>query len=165
MYQFTNVAVFSECFIKYKQTICFGSLPRKNLSNANLSYAVMAETFVNRKKSLRKCEICQKLRIKIPRNFDMIIENTCTSYGASNQSTQRRPRQCTCVNAARARRRSKMASFSIKSFDKKLKEMSSRQDSVQTLSLWLIHHRAHSRAIVNLWLDRMKKGKNSRFIL
>ena len=74
MYQFTNVAVFSECFIKYKQTICFGSLPRKNLSNANLSYAVMAETFVNRKKSLRKCEICQKLRIKIPRNFDMIMK-------------------------------------------------------------------------------------------
>ena len=52
-----------------------------------------------------------------------------------------------------------MASFSIKSFDKKLKEMSSRQDSVQTVSLWLIHHRAHSRTIVNLWLDRMKKGK------
>lgn len=57
-----------------------------------------------------------------------------------------------------AQHRSNMASFSVKSFDKKLKEMSARQDSVQTVSLWLIHHRAHSKSVVNIWLDRMKKG-------
>ncbi|XP_046839105.1 regulation of nuclear pre-mRNA domain-containing protein 1A-like [Xenia sp. Carnegie-2017] len=55
-----------------------------------------------------------------------------------------------------------MASFSVKSFDKKLKEMSARQDSVQTVSLWLIHHRAHSKTVVNVWLDRMKKAKPDR---
>ncbi|XP_028407104.1 uncharacterized protein LOC114529484 [Dendronephthya gigantea] len=58
-----------------------------------------------------------------------------------------------------------MASFSIKSFDKKLKEMSSRQDSVQTVSLWLIHHRAHSKSVVYLWLDRMKKAKPDRRLI
>lgn len=52
-----------------------------------------------------------------------------------------------------------MASFSVKSFERKLKEMSSRQDSVQTVSLWLIHHRAHSKTVVSLWHDHIKKGE------
>uniref|UniRef100_A0A3B3ZM95 CID domain-containing protein n=1 Tax=Periophthalmus magnuspinnatus TaxID=409849 RepID=A0A3B3ZM95_9GOBI len=55
-----------------------------------------------------------------------------------------------------------MASFSESALEKKLSELSSSQQSVQTLSLWIIHHRKHSALIVKVWHRELKKAKSSR---
>ena len=51
-----------------------------------------------------------------------------------------------------------MASFSEANFVKKLTDLNNSQQSIQTLSLWLIHHRKHSKTIVDVWLKEHKKG-------
>lgn len=51
-----------------------------------------------------------------------------------------------------------MSAFSEAALEKKLSELSNSQQSVQTLSLWLIHHRKHSKTIVNVWFNELKKG-------
>ncbi|MGH0161100.1 UNVERIFIED_CONTAM: hypothetical protein FKN15_040551 [Acipenser sinensis] len=55
-----------------------------------------------------------------------------------------------------------MSSFSESALEKKLSELSNSQQSVQTLSLWIIHHRKHSSPIVNVWHREMKKAKSGR---
>ncbi|MEQ2215033.1 Regulation of nuclear pre-mRNA domain containing protein 1B [Xenoophorus captivus] len=55
-----------------------------------------------------------------------------------------------------------MSSFSESALEKKLTELSSSQQSVQTLSLWIIHHRKHSGLIVKVWHRELKKAKNNR---
>nr|XP_061803202.1 regulation of nuclear pre-mRNA domain-containing protein 1B-like isoform X2 [Nerophis lumbriciformis] len=55
-----------------------------------------------------------------------------------------------------------MSSFSEAALEKKLSELSSSQQSVQTLSLWIIHHRKHSGLIVKVWHRELKKAKTSR---
>jgi regulator of Ty1 transposition protein 103 len=49
----------------------------------------------------------------------------------------------------------KTMSFSESSLNKKFFELNSTQQSVQTLSLWLIHHRKHSHTIVKIWLKEL----------
>lgn len=46
-------------------------------------------------------------------------------------------------------------SFSESSLYKKFNELNSTQQSVQTLSLWLIHQRKHSHTIVKTWLKEL----------
>ncbi|XP_054620145.1 regulation of nuclear pre-mRNA domain-containing protein 1A-like isoform X1 [Dunckerocampus dactyliophorus] len=55
-----------------------------------------------------------------------------------------------------------MSSFSEAALEKKLSELSNSQQSVQTLSLWLIHHRKHSKTIVNVWFNELIKAQVSR---
>lgn len=55
-----------------------------------------------------------------------------------------------------------MSAFSEAALEKKLSELSNSQQSVQTLSLWLIHHRKHSRIIVSVWDRELRKGKAGR---
>ncbi|KAJ8390225.1 hypothetical protein AAFF_G00109640 [Aldrovandia affinis] len=55
-----------------------------------------------------------------------------------------------------------MSSFSESALEKKLSELSNSQQSVQTLSLWIIHHRKHSSLIVRVWHRELKKAKCSR---
>lgn len=55
-----------------------------------------------------------------------------------------------------------MSAFSDAALEKKLSELSNSQQSVQTLSLWLIHHRKHSRTVVTVWLSELKKAQVSR---
>ncbi|XP_043942375.1 regulation of nuclear pre-mRNA domain-containing protein 1A [Protopterus annectens] len=60
-----------------------------------------------------------------------------------------------------------MSAFSEAALEKKLSELSNSQQSVQTLSLWLIHHRKHSRTIVTVWdreLRRAKPGRKLTFL-
>uniref|UniRef100_A0A9L0T988 Regulation of nuclear pre-mRNA domain containing 1A n=1 Tax=Equus caballus TaxID=9796 RepID=A0A9L0T988_HORSE len=52
-----------------------------------------------------------------------------------------------------------MSAFSEAALEKKLSELSNSQQSVQTLSLWLIHHRKHSRPIVTVWERELRKVK------
>ncbi|XP_047664061.1 zinc transporter 4 isoform X4 [Tachysurus fulvidraco] len=55
-----------------------------------------------------------------------------------------------------------MSVFSESALEKKLAELSNSQQSVQTLSLWLIHHRKHSKTIVKVWYSELKKAQVSR---
>ncbi|RXN34287.1 regulation of nuclear pre-mRNA domain-containing 1B-like isoform X1 [Labeo rohita] len=55
-----------------------------------------------------------------------------------------------------------MSSFSESALEKKLSELSNSQQSVQTLSLWIIHHRKHASFIVRVWHRELKKAKSSR---
>ncbi|XP_053570382.1 regulation of nuclear pre-mRNA domain-containing protein 1A isoform X2 [Bombina bombina] len=55
-----------------------------------------------------------------------------------------------------------MSAFSEAALEKKLSELSNSQQSVQTLSLWLIHHRKHSKVIVTVWDRELRKAKSNR---
>lgn len=44
-------------------------------------------------------------------------------------------------------------------FIKKLAELNNSSQSIQTLSLWLIHHRKHYSTVVKIWLRELIKGK------
>jgi len=55
-----------------------------------------------------------------------------------------------------------MSKFAESSLVKKLKELSNAQQSIQTLSLWLIHHRKHSKTIVQTWYRELEKSKPSK---
>ena len=55
-----------------------------------------------------------------------------------------------------------MASFSEENFVKKLVDLNNSQQSIQTLSLWLIHHRKHSRSIVDIWIRELRKSKTGK---
>lgn len=46
-------------------------------------------------------------------------------------------------------------SFSEASLLKKIQEVNNTQQSIQTLSLWLIHHRKYSKPIVQTWLQEL----------
>ena len=46
-------------------------------------------------------------------------------------------------------------SFSEESLIKKFKDLNNTQQSVQTLSLWLIHHRKQAKIIANTWLKEI----------
>lgn len=51
-------------------------------------------------------------------------------------------------------------SFTEGTLVKKLVELNASQQSIQTLSLWVIHHRKHSEKIVKTWYKELLKGKN-----
>jgi regulator of Ty1 transposition protein 103 len=54
-----------------------------------------------------------------------------------------------------------MAGFTESALAKKLADLNSSQQSIQTLSLWLIHHRKHHATIVKVWFRELQKGKLS----
>lgn len=49
-------------------------------------------------------------------------------------------------------------SFSDSSLLKKLQDLNNTQQSVQTLSLWLIHHRKYAKTVVNTWLRELQQA-------
>nr|NP_647701.1 uncharacterized protein Dmel_CG9018, isoform A [Drosophila melanogaster]AAF47620.1 uncharacterized protein Dmel_CG9018, isoform A [Drosophila melanogaster] len=60
-----------------------------------------------------------------------------------------------------------MSAFTDSALLKKLAELNSSQQSIQTLSLWLIHHRKHSAAIVRTWqreLENVPEPKKLTFM-
>ncbi|XP_052816576.1 regulation of nuclear pre-mRNA domain-containing protein 1B-like [Mya arenaria] len=58
-----------------------------------------------------------------------------------------------------------MSSFSENNLSKKFNELNGTQQSIQTLSLWLIHHRKHSKTIVLVWLKELKKATPPRKLI
>jgi len=50
-----------------------------------------------------------------------------------------------------------MSSFSVSALEKKISELTNSQQSIQTLSLWCIHHRKHAKTICQTWIQEMKK--------
>ncbi|KAL7302933.1 regulation of nuclear pre-mRNA domain-containing protein 1B isoform X1 [Trichogramma pretiosum] len=55
-----------------------------------------------------------------------------------------------------------MAGFTESALLKKLVDLNCSQQSIQTLSLWLIHHRKHHALIVKIWYKELCKSKDSR---
>lgn len=55
-----------------------------------------------------------------------------------------------------------MTSFSEAALEQKLAELNNSQQSIQTLSLWVIHHRKHCKTIVSVWYKELLKAKPSR---
>uniref|UniRef100_A0A1B6CBR7 CID domain-containing protein n=1 Tax=Clastoptera arizonana TaxID=38151 RepID=A0A1B6CBR7_9HEMI len=55
-----------------------------------------------------------------------------------------------------------MAGFTESALSKKLNDLNASQQSIQTLSLWLIHHRKHYAPIVKMWSSEIAKGDEGR---
>ncbi|KAK3873744.1 hypothetical protein Pmani_021326 [Petrolisthes manimaculis] len=55
-----------------------------------------------------------------------------------------------------------MASFNEDSLKKKLDDLNMSQQSIQTVSLWLIHHKKHAHTVVNLWYRELITATDSR---
>lgn len=53
-----------------------------------------------------------------------------------------------------------MSAFTDDALVRKLKELNSSSQSIQTLSLWLIHHRKHHGNIVKIWMRELSNGKS-----
>lgn len=51
-----------------------------------------------------------------------------------------------------------MSSFSTSSLVKKLRDLTTSQQSVQSLSNWLIHHRKHAKVALEVWQREFTKG-------
>lgn len=58
-----------------------------------------------------------------------------------------------------------MAGFTENALIRKLQDLNSSQQSIQTLSLWLIHHRKHHAAVVKTWFKELMKGKCVHFLI
>ncbi|XP_055910127.1 regulation of nuclear pre-mRNA domain-containing protein 1B [Eupeodes corollae] len=55
-----------------------------------------------------------------------------------------------------------MSAFTESALLKKLQELNSSQQSIQTLSLWLIHHRKHHQAIIKTWYKELQNVPESK---
>lgn len=51
-----------------------------------------------------------------------------------------------------------MSSFSPEALTAKLNSLNNTAQSIQTVSLWLIHHRKHAKIIVKVWFSHLMKG-------
>lgn len=55
-----------------------------------------------------------------------------------------------------------MSGFTESAFVTKLADLNSSSQSIQTLSLWLIHHRKHFSIVVKIWYNELLKAENSK---
>lgn len=55
-----------------------------------------------------------------------------------------------------------MTGFTENALVRKLQDLNSSQQSIETLSLWLIHHRKHHAAVVKTWFKELLKAKDSK---
>lgn len=55
--------------------------------------------------------------------------------------------------------------FTESAFIKKLSELNNSSQSIQTLSLWLIHHRKHYSTVVKIWIRELIKGNKTKPIV
>lgn len=51
-----------------------------------------------------------------------------------------------------------MSSYSVQVLQEKLARLSQSQDSIETLSLWIIHHKSKASTSVAVWLEEFQKG-------
>ncbi|XP_054159249.1 homeobox protein 2-like [Oppia nitens] len=52
-------------------------------------------------------------------------------------------------------------SLNESSLEKKLSQVTNSQDSIQSLSLWLLHHKSHYKRITYIWFNCFEKSKSS----
>lgn len=51
-----------------------------------------------------------------------------------------------------------MSAFTDDVLVRKLRDLNTSSQSIQTLSLWLIHHRKHNEKIVKIWMRELASG-------
>jgi regulator of Ty1 transposition protein 103 len=55
-----------------------------------------------------------------------------------------------------------MSEFNVSSFERKAREVTGSQQSIQTLSVWAIHYRKHAKEIVEAWLRELLAAKENK---
>jgi len=55
-----------------------------------------------------------------------------------------------------------MSSFSHLAFEKKVSDLTMSQQSIQTLSLWCIHHRKHAKLVVQIWHKELNRVRTKK---
>ena len=55
-----------------------------------------------------------------------------------------------------------MSGFSESNFEKKLADLNNSAQSIQQLSLWVLHHRKHYQAVVKVWHAGLLRAADSR---
>lgn len=48
--------------------------------------------------------------------------------------------------------------FSVAALEKKLKDLNTTLQSIQSVSQWLIHHRRNAKTVVSVWYKDLQKG-------
>ena len=51
-----------------------------------------------------------------------------------------------------------MSTFSSQALLEKLSRLTLSQESIETLSLWIIHHKVNAKAAIDIWLQELDKG-------
>lgn len=51
-----------------------------------------------------------------------------------------------------------MSFFTVQVLQEKLSRLTLSQDSIETLSLWIIHHKAHASTSIEVWMEDMQSG-------
>ena len=59
----------------------------------------------------------------------------------------------------RLSRGDKMSYYSEQALQEKLNRLSASQDSIETLSTWIVHHRDHAPTSTSIWLRNYVDGK------
>ena len=54
-----------------------------------------------------------------------------------------------------------MSSFSVATLQEKMSRLSASQESIETLSLWIIHHKAFAKTSVAVWATSFISGEFS----
>ena len=52
-----------------------------------------------------------------------------------------------------------MSNVEPENVEKKFRSINNTQESIQSVSLWAIHHKAEHEKIVEIWFKVLKKGK------
>ena len=61
-------------------------------------------------------------------------------------------------------RSSNSSSLNRATIEQHLEKLVGNQDSIQSLSLWALHHKADSAKIVQCWVDSFKRGILNRLL-
>ncbi|XP_012524696.1 regulation of nuclear pre-mRNA domain-containing protein 1B [Monomorium pharaonis] len=99
----------------------------------------------------------------------LFVHATTTTVVSRNANSVRgtieTPTKASPTKAADGSRRSAMTGFTESALVKRLMDLNPSQQSIQTLSLWLIHHRKHHPTIVKIWFKEMCKVKDHRKLM
>ena len=57
-----------------------------------------------------------------------------------------------------------MSSLDVAQAEKKFRSVGKTQDSIQSLTLWIIHHKTQHEKLVEIWFKVLKKCKYSSLL-
>ena len=59
-----------------------------------------------------------------------------------------------------------MSSYSLELLQEKLSRLNSTQESIETLSLWIIHHKQYASTSISTWMEDVRSGMRqlTRFV-
>lgn len=60
---------------------------------------------------------------------------------------------------------SSLQGFSVATLEKRLRELNSTLQSIQSVSQWLIHYRKNAKTVVSIWYKEIQKGSLKLLII